>query len=63
MFRSLRDIANPHRFQGKPSVQVSVERTMACGLGACLGCVVETKHGMQTSCVQGPIYDMDDVIW
>jgi dihydroorotate dehydrogenase electron transfer subunit len=63
MFRSLRDIANPHRIQGKPSVQVSVERTMACGLGACLGCVVETKRGMQTSCVQGPIYDMDDVIW
>ena len=63
MFRSLRDVANPHRIQGKPSVQVSVERTMACGLGACLGCVVATKRGMQTSCVQGPIYDMDDVIW
>ena len=63
MFRSLRDVANPHRIQGKPTVQVSVERTMACGLGACLGCVVETKRGMQASCVQGPIYDMDDVIW
>lgn len=63
MFRSLRDVANPHRIQGRPSVQVSVERTMACGLGACLGCVVETRRGMQTSCVQGPIYDMDDVIW
>jgi dihydroorotate dehydrogenase electron transfer subunit len=63
MFRSLRDVANPHRIQRKPTVQVSVERTMACGLGACLGCVVETRRGMQTSCVQGPIYDMDDVIW
>ena len=63
MFRSLRDVANPLRMQGKPTVQVSVERTMACGLGACLGCVVETRRGMQTSCVQGPIYDMDDVIW
>src|SRR5215207_5144895 len=63
MFRSLRDVANPLRMQGKPTVQVSVERTMACGLGACLGCVVETKRGMQTSCVQGPVYDMDDVIW
>lgn len=63
MFRSLRDAANPHRREGKPTIQVSVERTMACGLGACLGCVVETKRGMRTSCVQGPIFDMDDVIW
>ena len=38
-------------------------REMACGLGACLGCVVETRRGMQTSCVQGPVFDMDDVLW
>ncbi len=63
MFRSLRSVSSAHRLGGKPRIQVSVERTMACGLGACLGCVVETKHGMQTSCVQGPIYDMDEVIW
>lgn len=63
MFRSLRGVSSAHRVGGKPRIQVSVERTMACGLGACLGCVVETKHGMQTSCVQGPIYDMDEVVW
>jgi dihydroorotate dehydrogenase electron transfer subunit len=63
MFVSLRDAIRPHRIGRKPTVQVSMERTMACGLGACLGCVVETRHGMQTSCVQGPIYDMDEVIW
>lgn len=63
MFVSLRDALRPHRLGGKPKVQVSMERTMACGLGACLGCVVETRHGMQTSCVQGPIYDMDEVVW
>ncbi len=63
MFRTLRDAANPGRTHGKPMIQVSVERTMACGLGACLGCVVETTRGMQTSCIQGPIFDMDDVLW
>lgn len=63
MFRSLRNTLGPHRIGGKPTVQLSVERTMACGLGACLGCVVETKHGMQTSCIQGPVYDMDDLVW
>ena len=63
MFRSLRNAVQPHRIGGKPKVQVSMERSMACGLGACLGCVVETRHGMQTSCVQGPIYDMDELVW
>jgi dihydroorotate dehydrogenase electron transfer subunit len=63
MFRSLRNSLGPHRIGGKPKVQLSVEKTMACGLGACLGCVVETKHGMETSCIQGPVYDMDDLVW
>jgi dihydroorotate dehydrogenase electron transfer subunit len=63
MFRSLRQVLMPLRIGGKPPIQVSMERTMACGLGACLGCVVETKSGMQTSCVDGPVYDMDEVVW
>ena len=63
LFRSLRTGVLANRLGDKPTVQVSVERGMACGLGACLGCVVETRHGMQTSCVQGPIYDMDEVVW
>jgi len=63
MYRSLRGAVNPHRTGRRPTVQVSMERTMACGLGACLGCVVETRHGMQASCVQGPVYDMDEIVW
>jgi len=63
IYRTLKTVLQPHRLAGKPTVQVSMERTMACGLGACLGCVVETRHGMQTSCVEGPIYDMDEVLW
>jgi dihydroorotate dehydrogenase electron transfer subunit len=35
---------------------------MACGLGACLGCVVETRRGMIASCVQGPVFDLDDLV-
>lgn len=63
MFRSLREVVGRHRIGRHPKVWVSVERTMACGLGACLGCVVETKHGMRTSCVDGPVFDMDEVLW
>lgn len=63
MFRSLREVISKHRIGRHPKVWISVERTMACGLGACLGCVVETRHGMRTSCVDGPVFDMDEVVW
>ncbi|MEJ7838419.1 MAG: dihydroorotate dehydrogenase electron transfer subunit [Thermomicrobiales bacterium] len=63
MFQSLRSQVLKHRFGKKPEVQVSVERTMACGVGACLGCVVETKSGMVPSCTDGPVFDMDRLVW
>jgi dihydroorotate dehydrogenase electron transfer subunit len=62
MYRSLRNAAAPLRMGRRPQIQVSMEREMACGVGACLGCVVETRHGMQTSCVQGPVFDLDEVV-
>lgn len=63
MFISLRNQVLKHRFGKKPDVQVSVERTMACGVGACLGCVVETRSGMVPSCTEGPVFDMDRLVW
>ncbi len=62
MYRTLRAVVDPLRINRRPSVQVSVERGMACGLGACLGCVVETTRGMIASCVKGPVFDLDEVI-
>jgi len=62
MYRTLRAVVDPLRINRRPGVQVSVERGMACGLGACLGCVVETTHGMIASCVKGPVFDLDEVI-
>ncbi|MCC6315241.1 MAG: dihydroorotate dehydrogenase electron transfer subunit [Thermomicrobiales bacterium] len=63
MYRSLRNVLMPLRVGGRPPVQVSMERAMACGLGACLGCMVETRRGLQTTCVQGPVFDMGDIVW
>lgn len=63
MMAALRNVVMQHRFGKGPQVQISVERTMACGVGACLGCVVETKRGMKASCVDGPVFDMEAVIW
>lgn len=63
MFRSLRREVLANRFASKPTVQMSVERTMACGVGACLGCMVETRRGMRISCVEGPVFEMDELVW
>jgi dihydroorotate dehydrogenase electron transfer subunit len=62
MYLTLRAVVDPLRINRKPNVQVSVERGMACGLGACLGCVVETTHGMIASCVKGPVFELDEMI-
>lgn len=41
---------------------VSLERRMACGVGACLGCVVETKDGMKRACKDGPVFEASELI-
>ncbi len=43
--------------------QISLEEHMACGIGACLGCVVETKQGYKRVCKEGPVFDADEIIW
>jgi dihydroorotate dehydrogenase electron transfer subunit len=63
MFRSLRDVVLRHRLGDRPDVQMAVERPMACGIGACLGCMVETRRGLRTACVDGPAFDMDELQW
>lgn len=47
---------------GNP-VQVSLEEHMGCGLGVCYGCVVETRHGLRRVCHDGPVFDLDEVVW
>jgi dihydroorotate dehydrogenase electron transfer subunit len=37
--------------------QVSLENTMACGIGVCLCCVVETIEGNKCVCTEGPVFD------
>ena len=48
--------------------EISLEERMACGVGACLGCVVKTKeidHHSHVNnariCTDGPVYLADDV--
>lgn len=42
-------------------IQVSMEAHMACGIGACLGCTVETDKGFLRVCKDGPVFDYKEV--
>ena len=41
--------------------QVSFERRMACGLGACLSCSIDTTGGRKKVCKDGPIFNATEV--
>jgi dihydroorotate dehydrogenase electron transfer subunit len=42
---------------------VSLENTMACGIGACLCCVTETTAGHKCVCTEGPVFHVNELIW
>lgn len=54
---------------GHMSCYVSLEEHMACGVGACLGCVMKSKaQGAEKwiykrVCKEGPVFDMEEIIW
>jgi dihydroorotate dehydrogenase electron transfer subunit len=41
--------------------QLAMESGMACGFGACFGCVVPTNSGYVRLCVDGPVLDADEL--
>jgi dihydroorotate dehydrogenase electron transfer subunit len=41
--------------------QLAMESGMACGYGACFGCVVPTRRGYVRLCVDGPVIDVDEL--
>jgi dihydroorotate dehydrogenase electron transfer subunit len=59
MMRAVADLAR----QAQVGCQVSLEKRMACGVGACLSCIVETTEGRRRSCVDGPVFDAEKVVW
>ena len=40
---------------------ISVEKHMACGTGACLGCTVKTTRGNRRCCTDGPIFNVQEI--
>jgi dihydroorotate dehydrogenase electron transfer subunit len=49
--------------------QVSLEAYMACGVGACLGCVIKGRNHTVESpdyrcvCKEGPVFDHNELLW
>jgi dihydroorotate dehydrogenase electron transfer subunit len=43
--------------------QVSLELRMGCGFGACYGCTINTKKGLKQVCRDGPVFELEDIIW
>lgn len=42
---------------------ISMEEHMACGIGACLGCVVKTRDGYARVCKEGPVFEAGEIVW
>jgi dihydroorotate dehydrogenase electron transfer subunit len=45
------------------SCEVSLENLMACGIGACLCCIVDTVKGNLCTCIDGPVFNISDLKW
>lgn len=58
----LKEIALISKEKNIPA-QISLEEHMACGIGACLGCVVNTKDGYKRVCKDGPVFEAKEIIW
>ncbi|MBU0700960.1 dihydroorotate dehydrogenase electron transfer subunit [bacterium] len=66
MLRILSEIAHLY----SSPCQISLEANMACGVGACLGCVAKIANPHSPShfeykrvCVDGPVFDAREILW
>lgn len=59
MMKAVANYAYAHQVE----CEVSLENTMACGIGACLCCVNDTKEGHKCVCVDGPVFNINDLKW
>ena len=47
----------------KAFLQVSMEQTMGCAVGACLGCTVIGVDGPLRVCREGPVFAAEEIAW
>jgi dihydroorotate dehydrogenase electron transfer subunit len=61
MYRAIADLTL--KMSLDKDIQVSLETRMGCGIGICYGCSIKTKHGMKMVCHDGPVFNMEEIIW
>ncbi len=44
-------------------IDISLEVRMGCGMGTCYGCSIRTRQGMKRVCLDGPVFNLHDIIW
>ena len=59
MMVAVANYARQHSIEG----EVSLENLMACGIGACLCCIEKTIYGNMRTCIEGPIMNINTLIW
>jgi len=59
MLKEISAISNDYNIPAR----ISLEAHMACGIGACLGCVVKTTDGFKRVCKEGPVFDAREIVW
>lgn len=47
----------------KTSGQMSFEKRMGCGFGACMGCSCKTITGYKRICKEGPVMKKEEILW
>ena len=45
------------------SGQMSFEKRMGCGFGACMGCSCKTITGYKRICKEGPVMQKEEILW
>lgn len=61
MLKGCHDFAQKNKLH----CHVLMEQIMACGVGACMGCVIKVKRepGYERVCAEGAIFNSKDVVW
>ncbi len=58
-FALLRRAVEEARFGLREGIaEVWLEHDLGCGVGACRGCLIETRHGYRRVCTDGPVFDL-----
>jgi dihydroorotate dehydrogenase electron transfer subunit len=59
MMKAVASIARANRIY----CEVSLENLMACGFGVCLCCIEPTVKGNLCVCTDGPVFNLNDLLW